>query len=287
MKRRRSNERRVDAYRTVTEISDSKVLYEKNYDITNLVDQNEAYIRESEKRDVYLILAKYMAAITNCKLPDIKIIFASNNNDEYILSFVYHSLLFVNNQMFPHSTKFVDMKFVIINERKKSIPGEPIVFYKPINSDVDQTVVCYIDRPQIMRILDKPIDDKLVFEEETCKDQIMSRLVDKIRMIEQKNKEYEYKNSEQMESDYAMDEMYITQFVTMLMITSHAYLGYYKLMRTDFHQYVDFLINHDNIQQQSFMSNLNNLFLTKFRFNVEEQYTSTNSKGLMFKKFNV
>jgi hypothetical protein len=293
MNRSRTDERRVESYRTVTEISDADSLYKKKFEVGDLVDKNEAYQREKEKREMYLMLSKYVAMVLDLKLPDLKILFGSNSNTEHLLSLVYHSLAFVNNQMFPHSTKFVDMKFVVVTERKMAIPGEPIVFYKSINpDDQDQTVTCFVDRPGILRVLEKPVDVNLVFEESDCKTEVMSRLLDRIKQMEQRKYANPYEcfvSNEFMstlnEFNFKMEESYITQFVILLILFTNAYLGYYKLIRTDFQQYLDFLMNHESLIKENTLTNLPNLFTSKFIFSVQGEHEKKSASGLIFKKF--
>ncbi|AAS82651.1 ORF87 [Agrotis segetum granulovirus] len=289
----REGERKVENYRTVTEITDAENSYSKRYDVSDLVNKNEAYQRQQEKREMYLMLSKYVAMVLDLKLPDLKILFGSNGTPEAILSLVYHSLAFVNTQMFPHSTRFVDMRFIITSERKFAIPGEPIVFYRSINPDDDQTVVCFVDRPGILRVLEKPVDVNVVFEENDCKNEYMTKLFDRIKSTEHAAPVNPYERfitnefvCNLNESNLKMDEGYITQFVILLILFTNAYIGYYKLVRTDFRQYFDFLLNHESlIRDQSALPNLCNLFTSKFSFSVQGEEGKKPSSGLIFKKF--
>ncbi|QBQ01639.1 odv-ec27 [Hyphantria cunea granulovirus] len=289
MNRSRTSERRVDTYRTVTQIADAETVYQKTFDVRDLDSKSEVYLRETEKREMCLILAKYIAMVQQLKIPDIKLVFGSKNNSEHLLMLVSRSLAFINHQVFPHCTTFVDMDFNITEERKYSIPGEPIVFYKPINSEAKQTVRCFIDRPSIIRILDKPVDVKLMFDKDDCRTNIVTGLLDKIKMIETQhcmNKFQRFATSEFVctTGDFKMEEEYITQFVILLIIFSWAYLGYYKLQRTDFQQYFDFMHNHESLERHGIISNLGNLFITKFRFKISEDSEKRSASGMIFKK---
>ncbi|ABQ52031.1 odv-ec27 [Spodoptera litura granulovirus] len=282
-----NRQRTVENYRTVTEITDAENVYHKKFDVSDLMDKNEAYLRETEKREMYLMISKYIAMfIDKLNVPDLKLVFSRPENVNDMLSVVYNSLAFVNNQVFPHSNSFVDMKFVIVNDRKMCIPGEPIVFYRNINVDEDQTVICYVDRPAILRILEKPVDVNIVFEEEDCKSQIMSKLLDRIKCIEQQKcmsmPEFAY-NVNKM--SYKMDEGYVTQFVVLLIIFTNAYLGYYKLLRTDFTQYLEFLLNHETLERENFMTNLKNLFTSFFKFTAEAEYDKRQTNTFVVKRF--
>ncbi|AKR17447.1 ODV-EC27 [Mocis latipes granulovirus] len=284
--------RTIETYRTVTEISDASEAYQKRYNVSTLIDKNETYIRNSEKRNMVLIVSKYISMfVDRLKVPDLKSVFSGKGNSQDVISVVYNSLAFVNNQVHPHATTFADMNFVIINERKLCIPGEPIVFYRNINQDEDQTVVCYVDRPSILRILEKPIDVNMIFEEEDeCKTKNMTRLVERIKLIEKQRCSSVYTQNLQFaaslnEFNYKMDETYVTQFVVLLVLFSNAYLGYYKLIRTDFPQYLNFLINHDGIEHENFLTNLSNLFTAHFKFSIVPEYEKRNNSGFIVKQF--
>lgn len=284
--------RAIENYRTVTEISDAAEVYHKQYDVTTLIDKNEAYVRDSEKRNMVLMIAKYIGMfVDRLKVPDLKTVFSGKNDTSDIISVVYNSLAFVNNQVHPHANAFADINFVVLTERKYCIPGEPIVFYRNINQDEDQTVVCYIDRPSILRILEKPIDVHLVFEnEEDCNIKNMSVLVERIKMIEKQRCTNVYAPNVHFaatlnEFNMKMDETYVTQFVTLLVLFSNAYLGYYKLLRTDFTQYLNFLINHEGIEQENFLTNLRNLFTAHFKFIITPEYEKRNNSGFIVKQF--
>lgn len=283
--------RAIENYRTVTEISDAAEAYQKKFDVTTLISKNESYIRDSEKRNMVLMISKYIGMfVDKLKVPDLKVVFSGKSNSQDVLSVVYNSLAFVNNQVHPHANNFVDMNFVLLTERKYCIPGEPIVFYRSINQDDDQTVVCYIDRPSILRILEKPIDVNLIFEEEDCKAKNMSRLVERIKLLEKQRCTNVYTQNMQFaaslnEFNLKMDETYVTQFVTLLVLFSNAYLGYYKLIRTDFTQYLNFLINHEGIEQENFLTNLRNLFTAHFKFSVLPEYEKKNNSGFIVKQF--
>lgn len=283
--------RAIENYRTVTEISDAAEAYQKRFDVSTLVDKNESYIRDSEKRDMVLMISKYIGMfVDKLKVPDLKMVFSGKSNVQDILSIVYNSLAFVNNQVHPHATTFADMNFVVVTERKYCIPGEPIVFYRNINQDDDQTVICYIDRPSILRILEKPIDVNLIFDEDECRTKDMTRLVERIKLMEKQRCSNVYTQNLQFaaslnEFNMKMDETYVTQFVTLLVLFSNAYLGYYKLIRTDFTQYLNYLINHEGIEQENFLTNLRNLFTAHFKFSVLPEYEKRNNSGFIVKQF--
>ncbi|AQQ80369.1 ODV-EC27 [Betabaculovirus altermyunipunctae] len=283
--------RAIENYRTVTEIADAEEAFHKRYDVTALIDKNESYVRDCEKRNMVLMVSKYISMfVEKLRVPDLRVVFGSNNNLQHVISIVYNSLAFVNNQVHPHATSFADMNFVVLNERKYCIPGEPVVFYRNINQDEDQTVVCYVDRPSILRILEKPIDVNLIFEDEECNVKNMARLVEKIKTIEKRRCTDVYAQNLQFtaslnEFNMKMDETYVTQFVTLFVLFSNAYLGYYKLVRTDFTQYLNYLINHEGVEQENFLTNLRNLFTAHFKFSVTPEYEKRNNSGFIVKQF--
>ncbi|AAF05226.1 ORF112 [Xestia c-nigrum granulovirus] len=283
--------RAIENYRTVTEISDSAKAFQKRYDVSALVNKNESYIRNSEKRNMVLMVSKYISMfVDRLKVPDLRSVFSGKGKSQDVISVVYNSLAFVNNQVHPHANTFADMNFIILNERKYCIPGEPIVFYRNINQDEDQTVMCYVDRPSILRILEKPIDVNIIFEEEDCNTKNMTRLVERIKLIEKQRCTNVYTQNMQFaaslnEFNLKMDETYVTQFVTLLVLFSNAYLGYYKLIRTDFPQYLNFIINHDGIEHENFLTNLRNLFIAHFKFSVAAEYEKRNNSGFIVKQF--
>lgn len=289
MKRSRIDERKVENYRTVTEITDAENLYKKNFDVTQLTNKNEAYLRREEKREMYIDLSQYIAMILSLNIPDFKTVFGSNSQPTNVYCVVFNSLAFVNYQV-TKSTMFVNMKFSIIQDRKMAIPGEPIVFYRDRNEDNDQSIKCYVDRAGILRVLEKPIDVNLVFED--GKGEVISRLMDRLQQIEQRNCNNPYSSfvsNEFMcklnEASFKMDENYFTQFVTMLIIFTNAYISYLKLARTDFQQYFNFLTNHESLVQDNYVPNMSNLFTSKFNFTVEGEHEKKTNAGLIFKKF--
>ncbi|QOD40051.1 odv-ec27 [Matsumuraeses phaseoli granulovirus] len=284
MNRPRAEERKIDNYRTVTEIVDADSCYEKEFDVTDLAYQNEAHLRKMNKREMFLMVAKYIATIKDLNMPDLRTLFSSSSMVVEMFTLVYYSLAFVNNQMVPHQIKFVDMRFVEVKERKMAIPTEPIVFYKSINSE-DQTITCYVDRPGILRILEKTVDVDLKFEMDDNKKD-MFKLIDKIRNVEKKQTQMycmnrlTYADNEQIPK---MDEAYVTQFVTLLILFSNAYLGLFKLIRSDFQQYFQYLLNHESLVNEQSLANITNLILGNFSFKVSANGDKKTAGGLVFK----
>lgn len=281
----------VTSYRTVTEISNGEDAYYNTFEVD--ITKNVAYMREAERREMYITIATYIAMVHNLKVSDLRSVFSATNNDEDLINLVYNSLGFVNAQVFPHSTRFVDMNFVVTNKREMSAPGEPIVFYRNISLNDDQTVVCYVDKPSILRILEKPIDVNAKFEEEDCNSTMVTRLLDKIKSTTPINSGL-LATQTMMLGEYTrnttqLDETYVTQFVTLLILFTNAFLGYYKLIRTDFQQYFTYLTNHDSLASNTFVTNLQNLFLSKFKFSVEGDYDKRcgpNTSNFVFKRLN-
>lgn len=288
MNRLRTDERRVENYRTVTEIVDADNSYKKEFDVSDLVYQNEAYLRKINRRELYLMVAKYyVEVVRELNLPDMRVLFGNRSMLEKVYSFVYYSLAFINNQMVPHSVKFVDMKFVDVRDRSMSIPTDPIVFYKSLHSD-DSTITCFIDSANILRILEKPVDVEAKFEMDDGKSQVF-KMLDKIKNVEKKQslatqRIIMYPFMETMEATPKMNEAYVTQFVTLLTIFSNAYLGLFKLMRSDFQQYFHYLLNHESLVREQSLPNVNNLIIGHFSFNVEAGASGKKgSGGLVFK----
>lgn len=279
MNRPRADEKRIEVYRTVTEISDN--LYTKKFDTRDLINKSEAYINNQERREIFLILSRYIALVYNLNIKDVKLVFSDLDN-RGLITLVYFSLSFVNNQMFPHSRRLGKLNFVVVNEREKSIPTEPIVFSKSINSDSDQTITCYIDKPAILRILEKPIDVDVKFDVDDRNE--FSNLLDQLKSIEYRKctKGFDVLNSPfsfcRQDEDFKYDEYYVTQFVILLIIFTNAYLGYYKLARTDFEQYLNYLTSRDNLIDNT---NLSNLFLSYFSFYAEEEYKKTSTLAFL------
>lgn len=277
----RTEEERPQSYRTVTEIFDADDLYQKDFDVSDLQNKNEAYIRDKEKKEMNVIVAQYIAMVKELRLPDIKIVFGSNNTVTDMINLVYNSLAFINQQVFPHSTQFVDMKFAVVPDRQHSLATEPIAFYKPIDSASDQVVTCYVDRANVLRILDKTIDVNLKFENGESKNELLSTLLDSIKMMEKRSADRFFNNDD---DNTKMDETYVTQFVTLLIIFSNAYLAYYKLVRNDFNQYFDFITNNDIVLTDTSMPNITNLFTTYFTFSVDAIYDKKTKSTLNFKR---
>ncbi|AAQ21683.1 odv-ec27 [Cryptophlebia leucotreta granulovirus] len=287
MNRLRTDERKIENYRTVTEIVDAENSYKKEFDVTDLVYQNEAYLRKISKRELYLMISKYyVEVVRELNLPEMRILFSSKTMLEKVFSFVYYSLAFVNNQMVPHSVKFVDMKFVDVRDRSMSIPTEPIIFYKSLQSE-DSTITCFIDTANILRILEKPVDVTTKFEMDDGKSQIF-KMLDKIKNVEKKQMTQRvavFPFVETMELAPKMNEAYVTQFVTLLILFSNAYLGLFKLMRSDFQQYYNYLLNHESLMKEQSLPNINNLILGHFSFGIDtNENNKRNNGGLIFKR---
>ncbi|APO13968.1 ODV-EC27 [Plodia interpunctella granulovirus] len=279
MNRVRTEERKLDSYRTVTEIVDAEDLYQKEFDVADLVNKNEAYLRRQSKREMYLLVAKYITMVCELQLPDMRVLFANSNLNEKLFTLVYFSLAFMNNLMSPHSTQFIDLQFVEIKDRKMAIPAEPIVFYKSVNSDDEsQIITCYVDRAGILRILEKSVDINLQFEPDDNTSE-MYKLLDRIKTIEQMNKPARPLAAEISK----MDEHYVTQLIILMIVFTNAYLGLYKLMRTDFQQYFDYLINHESLIKDRSLSNIQNLFTSYFNFRVSGDVAKKSATSLIFK----
>nr|QNN89555.1 ODV-e27 [Pieris brassicae granulovirus] len=220
MNRSRTDEAKIENYRTVTEIVDSDSLYQKEFDVTDLEHKNEAYLRKMNKRQLYLMVAKYyVEVIRQLDIPDLRVLFSSGSLTDKMFSFVYYSLAFVNNQMLPHNMQFIDMKFNKIEDRKMSIPTDPIVFYKSLDSD-DQTITCYVDSANILRILEKPIDVDTKFEPDDTRTE-MFKLIDRIKTMEQRQSQQFCTNKIMYidnETAPNLNEIYVTPFVTLLIL---------------------------------------------------------------------
>lgn len=268
MNRSRSEEQQPDHYRTVTEIIDINNVYQKEFDITDYEYKNEAYLRKNSKRQLYLMVAKYFVeVIKELNVPDVRILFDGNEDDK-IFTFVYYSLAFVNNQMLPHNKQFIDMKFVRIIDRKMSIPTDPIVFYKSMDSD-DQTITCYVDTVNIHRMLSKYVDVETKFEADDSKKEVF-KLIDRIKRVEQKNVETLCFNRITFaDQTPTMDEVYVQPFVALLIMFSNAYLGLFKLLRSDFQQYYHYLLDHEGLLKERSLPNIGNIIMGHFSFKVD------------------
>lgn len=281
MNRDRTNEKKINNYRTVTEIVDAENSFQKQFDVSSLTYQNEAYLRKMSTRQLYLMVAKYyVEVIKELNIPDIKVLFGSNVMTDKIFSLVYYSLAFVNNQMVPHNVQFVDMKFVQVKDRKMSIPTDPIIFYKSLDSE-DQTITCYVDTVNMLRILEKPIDVETKFEIDDTRTEVF-KLMDRIKSVEKKQTEQYCINTllyRDNEKAPEMNEVYVTPFVTLLIIFSNAYLGLFKLMRSDFQQYYNFLLNHESLIKERSIPNINNLITGHFTFKITEEVENKTTKG--------
>ncbi|AKN80744.1 ODV-E27 [Diatraea saccharalis granulovirus] len=270
----------MNRYRTVTEIVDSEDLYQKEFDVSDLIYQNEAYLRKMNRRELYLMVSKYIASLKQLDLTDLNILFANKGNILKVFTLVYHSLAFVNNQMVPHQVHFINMKFVDVSDRKMSFPADPIVFYKNINSEDDQTITCYVDRPGILRILEKPVDVNVKFETNDNVSEII-KTVERIKTMEMKRKQPFPCTILSNDSSVKLNEEYVTQFVTLLILFSNAYIALFKLMRSDFHQYYNFLLDHESLLKERSLPNINNLIIGKFNFRIEAG--DKRKEGLVFK----
>nr|ANY57478.1 occlusion derived virus envelope and capsid protein 27 [Phthorimaea operculella granulovirus] len=285
MNRARTDERKVSSYRTVTEIVDSDNVYQKEFDVSDLVYQNEAYIRKMSKHEMYVNVAKYYAMVRHQhNIPDLRLLLGSNNQQEKLFTLVYYSLAFVNSQMVPHNVEFVDMQFIEVKDRKSAIPTEPIVFYKS-DDEQNEIIKCFVDRPGLLRILEKPIDVTTEFENSDDK-QDWLKMVDKIKNVERKKNNQRFcvnKEYNDLPAGTNLEEPYMTQFVTLLIIFCNAYLGLFKLMRSDFTQYFAYLLNHENLIKDNSLSNLKNLLIGQFSFKVTTDTEKKSTGTLTFR----
>nr|UYX49718.1 ODV-E27 [Darna trima granulovirus] len=293
MNRLRTDERPVENYRTVTEIVDSENLYQKNFDVTDLPQTNEAYYQKLNKRELYTMTAHYIdQVVKQLDIPDIRILFSSNNSNDKLFSFVYYSLAFVNHQILPHTKRFIDMGFVKIEDRKMSVPTDPIVFYKTSDSskndinDKSSFITCFVDAANILRILEKPVDVNMKFESDDSRTE-MYKLIDKIKTVEKKHSDNNCIINHVMFVDNEkaphMDETYITPFITLLILFSNTYLDLFKLMRSDFSQYFRYMTDHESLIKERSLPNVNNLITGRFTFKIEVNENNSANRGIIFK----
>ncbi|ABC61211.1 ODV-E27 [Choristoneura occidentalis granulovirus] len=283
MNRLRTDENKVDSYRTVTEIVDSENFYKKEFDVTDLEYKNEAYLQKNKKRQLFLMVAKYFVEVVKeLNIPDIRVLFDSNETDK-IFTFVYYSLAFINNQMLPHNKQFIDIKFFRITDRKMAVATDPILFYKSLDSE-DQTITCYVDTVNIHRILSKFVDVDTKFEPDDDKKEVF-KLIDRIKKVEQRNLDLYCFNKIMLVDNQptpTMDETYVTPFVTLLIIFSNAYLDLFKLLRSDFQQYYNYLLDHEGLVKERSLPNINNIITGNFSFKIDS-VEKKGSVGLNFK----
>ncbi|AGQ20343.1 odv-e27 [Clostera anastomosis granulovirus A] len=286
MDRSRSDEKKVDNYRTVTEIVDADNVYQKDFDVTDLVHKNVSYLNKKSKRELYLMVAKYyVEVVRELSVPDMRTLFSSSSMSDNMFSFVYYSLAFVYNQLLPHNMQFIDMKFFRVAERKMSVPTDPIVFYKSLDSD-DSTITCYVDAANILRILEKPFDVDVKFETDDDKNE-MFKMIDRIKMVEQKQNQQSCVNRIMFVDNQPapnINETYVTPLVTLLILFSNAALDLFKLMRSDFQQYYHYLLNHEALVKERSIPNVTNLITGHFTFTVSGEVDKNRKSGLVFKK---
>ncbi|AMF83830.1 odv-e27 [Cnaphalocrocis medinalis granulovirus] len=294
---RDNNDEPVENYRTVTEIVDANNAYQKDFDLTELEFKNEIFLRQTNKRKLYLMVARYYLEVVRVlNIPDMRSLFGNNTMLDKMFEFVYLSLAFVNNQVMPHCTEFMELNFVKIEERRMSVPTDPIVFYKSLHVD-DNKITCYVDAANILRILEKPIDVNLKFDLDEDTNIEMFKFIDQLKVAEQKHHLQNMGCGVANRAMYAdrmynqqqvpnMDEQYVTSFVTCLLLFTNAYLDLLKIKNSDFKQYYNHLLDHEGLIKERSMPNVNNIITSYFNFKINTESTKRTIKtnNLIFKR---
>nr|AHC69515.1 ODV-EC27 [Lymantria dispar multiple nucleopolyhedrovirus]AJR20289.1 odv-ec27 [Lymantria dispar multiple nucleopolyhedrovirus]AMO27516.1 ODV-EC27 [Lymantria dispar multiple nucleopolyhedrovirus]AMO27690.1 ODV-EC27 [Lymantria dispar multiple nucleopolyhedrovirus]AQQ80040.1 odv-ec27 [Lymantria dispar multiple nucleopolyhedrovirus] len=269
--------------RTVTEIINGRDKLKKDYDLTEFDVKNQNSLESYDSLKIRMVLVKYMAMLNTLKMTQpLLTIFRDRNAIREIVTLVLASLGFVHNRVNPLVNNFDNrMEFVIVESRQTIVPGEPIVFRINENDDM----VCIIDRPSIMRILERNFDVNMDIAS-------LSKEVDKMKLMKafssSGRKRRRSEGRDELDYDIRLNEVEATRYLALLLIIEHAYCHYVIFKNDGPVSYVLSLTDHSlfaNKCRPNMNMSFDNLLLSKMKFSLEEcnsnKLMSSKAKGLL------
>ncbi|AXU41459.1 ODV-EC27 [Alphabaculovirus altermyunipunctae] len=259
--------------RTVTEIVNGHDKLTKDFELDELNDKNLNSLVSYDNFNTRLVLAKYMAMLQMLNLSQsLLATFRDRNAAQDIVQIVHNSLAFVHQRVNPMVNSFHKMEYIVTNEIKHSIPGEPFFFATTLSEDTDEQIVrCYIDRPTIARTLEKQIDTSINVYELDANRIGSNKLANAFRGAAEKRRRTDDYYDDQF-SDIKLSEIDVTRYLTMLLMIEHAYIHYNVLRNYDVNNYTRTLSDHSIFGQKAanFYNTFNNLLMSKFKFTIED-----------------
>lgn len=257
----------TDKIRTVTEIVNGQDKLTKDYELDELNEKNLNSLVSYDNLGTKIVIAKYMAMLNMLQLTQpLVATFRDRNAVREVVSIVHSSIGFVHNRVNPLIKHFDRMEYIITHDTKYSVPGEPLFFATSPSSD-DNTIRCYIDRPTIVRALEKEVDTTISVYEIDGSRSKQNKLANAFRSNMKRKRDYE-----DASPDIQLSELETTQYLTLLLMVEHAYIHYNVLHNYDVHNYTRSLSDHSIFAQKA--ANLhtifNNLLLSKFKFTIED-----------------
>nr|ANS70901.1 oclussion derived viral envelope 27 protein [Lymantria dispar multiple nucleopolyhedrovirus] len=270
--------------RTVTEIINGRDKLKKDYDLNEFNVKNLNSLESYDSLKIRLVLVKYMAMLNTLKLTQpLLTIFRDRNALREIVTIVLASLGFVHNRVNPLINNFDNrMEFVVVESRQTIVPGEPILFRQNDNDEM----VCIIDRPSIVRILERHFDVDL---DDSC----LTKQEDKIKLMKAfsssgRKRRRSETNNDQLGYDIQLNEVDTTRYLALLLLVEHAYCHYVIFKNDGPVGYVFSLTDHSlfaNKCRPSMNMAFDNLLLSKIKFSLEEcdanKLLNTKAKGLL------
>ena len=273
--------------RTVTEIVGSDEKLQKTYDLTqfDLKNINSSQIFETLK--IKMALVKYIAMLNTLELTHPLLeVFRNKTDTRQIAAVVLSTLGFIHNRFNSLVRNFTNkMEFVITETNETSIPGEPILF----TENEDGVFLCAVDRPSIVKMLSREFDTECSIEygdKENNNVRIAKTLgasgssLNKRRCANRSagrsedNLFDDYgKRLNSKDYDLNITENEVTQYLTLLLITEHAYLHYYIFKNYGAYDYGKSLVDHSlfmNKLRSTMDTKSFNLLLSQFKFTVED-----------------
>ncbi|ADD73724.1 ODV-E27 [Lymantria xylina nucleopolyhedrovirus] len=283
MKRFKCNTPKI---RTVTEIINGRDKLKKEYDLNEFDVKNRNSLESYNSLKIRLVLVKYMAMLNTLKLTQpLLTIFRDRSAIREIVTIVLASLGFVHNRVNPLVNNFDNrMEFAVVENRQTIVPGETIIFRQNDNDDM----VCIIDRPSIMRILERNFDVNMDITS-------LSKEEDKIRLMKafsssgcKRRYSQMGRGSDQLGYDIKLNEVETTRYLALLLLVEHAYCHYVIFKNDGAVTYVMSLTDHTlfaNKCRPSMNMAFDNLLLSKMKFSLEEcdsnKLINAKAKGLL------
>ncbi|AAL01699.1 occlusion-derived virus envelope protein ODV-EC27 [Spodoptera litura nucleopolyhedrovirus] len=262
-----------DKIRTVTEIVNGQDKLIKDYELDELNEKNLNSLVSYDNLVTKMVLAKYMAMLNMLQLTQpLLATFRDRNAVREIVSIVHGSIGFVHNRVNPLVRHFDRMEYVVTHDPKYSVPGEPLFFTMTQDGD-EQVIQCYIDRPTIVRTLEKEVDTTISVYDIDGSRSKQNKLANALRnSMKRKKRRYDDEDGNGLAVDINLSEIEVTQYLTLLLIIEHAYIHYNVLHNYDVHNYTRSLWDHSIFAHKSAnLTNIfNNLLLSKFKFTIED-----------------
>jgi hypothetical protein len=254
--------------RTVTEIIKTGESDERDHDVTDILRASQRANESAEHRQIKIIIAKYLSVMRGLNLQqDLAATFSAPDLTNDVVAIIHSSLAFIHKRVNPMTTKFPAMRYKIVHDYKYGIPGEPLLFdmteYDSY-SEIGGIITCYVNRPEILRILSKDIDTTVApVEPETRCDKLFNVFTKSSR-----------REGDWREDDVPLTETHVTPYVSLLLLLEHAYLHFFVIKTFGLFNYSCSLVDHSifvNRCRRAPGIEFQNMLSSKFSFFVESK----------------